>query len=64
MSVQVREEKVRALRSAVITWMALVCAVASAYAEKRVALVVGNGAYRHADRLDNPVNDAQAVRDG
>jgi formylglycine-generating enzyme required for sulfatase activity len=31
--------------------------------KKRVALVVGNGAYRHADRLDNPVNDARGMRD-
>jgi tetratricopeptide (TPR) repeat protein len=35
----------------------------SGHAEKRVALVVGNAAYRHADKLDNPVNDAQAVRE-
>lgn len=35
----------------------------SGHAEKRVALVVGNAAYRHADRLDNPVSDAQAVRE-
>jgi uncharacterized caspase-like protein len=31
-------------------------------ADKRVALVVGNGAYRHADPLANPVNDARGVR--
>jgi hypothetical protein len=28
---------------------------------RRVALVVGNGAYREADRLPNPVNDAHGV---
>jgi uncharacterized caspase-like protein len=28
-----------------------------------VALVVGNGAYLHADKLSNPVNDARGVRD-
>jgi hypothetical protein len=33
------------------TWLALLCALAPAYAEKRVALVIGNGAYRHTDRL-------------
>jgi formylglycine-generating enzyme required for sulfatase activity/uncharacterized caspase-like protein len=38
-------------------------AVTTAAAEKRVALVVGNAAYRHADKLANPVNDAQAMRD-
>jgi formylglycine-generating enzyme required for sulfatase activity len=32
-------------------------------AEKRIALVIGNGAYLHADRLGNPVNDARSVRD-
>jgi hypothetical protein len=46
-----------------VTWLALLCALAPAYAEKRVALVVGNGAYRHADRLANPVNDARGMRD-
>ncbi|WP_270732651.1 caspase family protein [Shimia sp. Alg240-R146] len=29
--------------------------------EKRLALVVGNGAYQHASPLANPVNDAQAI---
>jgi len=28
---------------------------------RRVALVVGNGAYREADRLPNPVNDAHGI---
>src|SRR5262245_18783420 len=43
--------------------LAVMCAVAPAHAEKRVALVVGNAAYRHADRLANPVNDARGMRD-
>lgn len=30
-------------------------------AEKRVALVIGNGAYAHTEKLDNPVNDATDV---
>jgi peptidoglycan hydrolase-like protein with peptidoglycan-binding domain len=30
-------------------------------AETRVALVIGNGAYRHAPTLANPANDARAV---
>jgi uncharacterized caspase-like protein len=34
-----------------------------AHGEKRVALVVGNASYRHADRLANPVNDARGMRD-
>jgi hypothetical protein len=29
--------------------------------ERRVALVIGNAAYRHADPLANPLNDARAV---
>src|SRR5947209_7807876 len=32
-----------------------------AYAERRVALVIGNGAYKNAPRLPNPINDAQDV---
>jgi uncharacterized caspase-like protein len=28
---------------------------------KRVALVIGNGAYQHVSRLDNPVNDARLM---
>ena len=33
----------------------------TAWAQDRVALVIGNSAYRHAPRLPNPVNDADAV---
>ncbi len=40
-----------------------VLGAAPVHAEKRVALVVGNGAYRYADKLANPVNDARGVRD-
>jgi formylglycine-generating enzyme required for sulfatase activity len=32
-----------------------------AQAEKRVALVIGNGQYQHANALPNPPNDARAV---
>jgi uncharacterized caspase-like protein len=34
---------------------------APALADKRVALVIGNGAYRNAPRLPNPANDARDV---
>jgi formylglycine-generating enzyme required for sulfatase activity len=34
---------------------------APALAEKRVALVVGNSAYRNVGRLDNPANDAKLL---
>jgi uncharacterized caspase-like protein/TPR repeat protein len=33
----------------------------AAMAEKRVALVIGNSAYKHATKLPNPVNDATDV---
>jgi uncharacterized caspase-like protein len=33
----------------------------SAYAEKRVALVMGNSAYKNVARLANPANDAALV---
>lgn len=33
----------------------------SAFAEKRVALVIGNSAYKNVARLSNPANDAAAV---
>ncbi len=34
---------------------------APAHAEKRVALVVGNSAYKQANPLANPVNDASEI---
>src|SRR5262245_23942360 len=39
----------------------VVCSSVSAFAEKRVALVVGNGAYRHVPALPNPGNDANDI---
>jgi formylglycine-generating enzyme required for sulfatase activity/uncharacterized caspase-like protein len=54
---------VRVHRIIAAAWLMLLSAVATAHADKRVALVIGNGDYRHADRLANPVNDAQEVRD-
>jgi hypothetical protein len=39
----------------------LACAVAPALAERRVALVIGNGAYRNAIALPNPSHDAEDV---
>jgi hypothetical protein len=44
--------------------MALICTIlaftvgSQAQAEKRVALVIGNGAYQHTAKLNNPGNDA------
>ena len=39
----------------------VLCSGAPAFAEKRVALVVGNGAYRHVPALPNPGNDASDI---
>jgi formylglycine-generating enzyme required for sulfatase activity/uncharacterized caspase-like protein len=58
-----REGNVRIAQIAAVAWLILLGALAPAHAEKRVALVVGNAAYRHADRLANPANDAQGMRD-
>jgi uncharacterized caspase-like protein len=40
---------------------AMLCAAAVAHAQGRLALVIGNGAYRHTPRLINPVNDARDI---
>lgn len=40
---------------------AFFCQVAAAAAEKRVALVIGNSAYRSVTPLDNPRNDARLI---
>jgi len=39
----------------------LVLASEPAAAEKRVALVIGNSAYEHVSRLENPTNDANLI---
>jgi Caspase domain len=50
-----------------VGWMALVLIVgmlattATVHAQKRVALVIGNGAYTKVPALPNPTNDAAAV---
>ena len=46
-----------------IALIALIAGLAAgpAHAEKRVALVIGNGAYVHATALPNPANDAGAI---
>ncbi len=42
-------------------WAAVTIGVSAASAEKRVALVIGNGAYQNASQLANPARDANAV---
>jgi uncharacterized caspase-like protein len=47
-----------------LAWLSLLVAglfSAPALADKRVALVVGNSAYRNVGRLDNPANDAKLL---
>src|SRR5690348_6954599 len=45
----------------ITTIILLQCAISSAFAETRVALVIGNGAYQNISRLPNPPKDARAV---
>ena len=48
----------RAVVGLVVATFTLAMAAASAHAEKRVALVIGNSAYENAGKLANPANDA------
>ena len=50
-------------RQALAALVALISGIGAApsFAENRVALVIGNGAYEHAPRLPNPANDAADV---
>src|SRR5581483_2497038 len=50
-------------RQALAALVALTSGIGAApsFAENRVALVIGNGAYEHAPRLPNPANDAADV---
>jgi formylglycine-generating enzyme required for sulfatase activity/uncharacterized caspase-like protein len=57
---------VRAPQFGAIIWLALVCALTPAYAEKRVALVIGNDRYANLpanEQLQKGVNDARAIGD-
>lgn len=51
----------RAARAAFVALAALVWQAGAGLAEVRVALVIGNGAYVAAPKLDNPVNDARDI---
>lgn len=46
-----------------IVALAAVLMMKPAAADRRVALVIGNSAYQHVSRLDNPTNDARLVAD-
>ena len=41
--------------------LSFLCQTTSSFADKRVALVIGNGAYKHTPTLINPPNDARDV---
>jgi hypothetical protein len=55
-----RDIAMRFVAALVCSLLALVCSSPS-YADKRVALVVGNGGYENTAALPNPVNDAKDV---
>ena len=52
---------VRWLRCCVLAALLLVLPAASALAEKRVALVIGNSNYTNVQKLPNPTRDASAI---
>ena len=49
------------LRSIILSTVIMALTGAVAHADKRVALVIGNSAYKNVNRLKNPANDAAAV---
>ncbi len=51
------------LRAAAMLVLLLLAIPQVALAEKRVALVIGNGAYLHTPKLPNPPRDAKAIAD-
>jgi hypothetical protein len=52
------------LLAAIACAVVLICVgTVQGHADKRVALVVGNGDYAHADKLANPVTDARRLKD-
>lgn len=44
-----------------ITLLLFVASVTCCFAQERIALVIGNGSYRHVGPLDNPGNDAELM---
>lgn len=49
------------VRTLILLFLAVTAVPAVADTERRIALVVGNGAYRHVDHLPNPPRDAAGV---
>jgi formylglycine-generating enzyme required for sulfatase activity len=60
-SICIREAELRVLQFIAVAAVALVCGLAPARAQKRVALVIGNSSYQQVGRLPNAVNDAAAM---
>lgn len=53
----------RGLLRGIAALVLVLSTLGAAQADRRVAFVVGNGAYRHAESLPNPLLDARAMRD-
>ena len=53
----------RLIAALACTILMVLVGAGTGHAEKRVALVVGNGAYQHADKLANPVTDARRLKE-
>lgn len=51
----------RIVASTLFVMLLLLASTASAQSQRRVALVIGNGAYQHAGALRNPPNDARRM---
>ena len=51
----------RVLLSLTGFWLVLLCTNVPSYAGKRIALVIGNSAYKNISPLDNPKNDAELM---
>src|SRR5262245_9137999 len=49
------------IRRLVVCFLSVFCLSTLAEAAQRVALVIGNSAYKHATELDNPGNDANEI---
>src|SRR5262245_60557634 len=53
----------RSREAFIVGLLFVIFATGPAFADKRVALVIGNSAYKNASKLTNPENDAAAVAD-
>lgn len=53
--------RARTIAFGLVILLATISQISVCLAEKRVALVIGNGAYKNAPKLPNPINDATDV---